>query len=80
MDLKLAMYSTYDSDVYRIFQQVLIIVTVLITIWTAKLAFKGKIFYSFSLKSVIKTLEIANQFVMCAFLQSWFWPVFKAIW
>ena len=71
MNLKMAMYSTYNSDVCTIFQPVLIIVTVLITIRTAKLAFKVNIFLSFSLKSVIKTLKIANQFVICAFLQSY---------
>ena len=64
MNLKMAMYSTYNSDVCTIFQPVLIIVTVPITIRTAKLAFKVNIFFFFSLKSVIKTLKIANQFVV----------------
>ena len=53
MILNLAIFSTYDSDVCRIFQPVLVTVTVLKTIWTAKLAFRDNIFLSFSLTLTI---------------------------
>ena len=38
MDLKLAMNSTYNSDIQKIFKTVLIIVTVRITIMVLKIA------------------------------------------
>ena len=41
MDLKLAMYSPYDSDIQKVFQTVLMIVTVRITIMDLKLAMYG---------------------------------------